>query len=127
MDPPAEPGIRTRNGPSLIANGKFEVRGWTSIGIYESETKSVDLLLNPEQRGTYFPQSLQTAGDPVDESKLSQTAVKLEVASGQGRTKLTPGANADILISAKVSNWANQNSVDIKLLAPFAKALDCLL
>jgi hypothetical protein len=115
------------NGPNLIANGRFEVRGWSSIGIFEAETKKTELLLNPELRGTYFPQSLQTAGDPVSPADLSQTQSGLALASGRARTSLQAANFQDVVFPDVVKKWITINGINPKLVQPFGEQLGCLL
>jgi hypothetical protein len=114
-------------GPNLIANGRFEVRGWATLGVYEAETKKTELLLNPEQRGTYFPQSLQTAGDPVSPADLSQTQVGLALASGRARATLQAAAFQNVVFPTNVKKWADINGINPSLLTPFVTQLACLL
>lgn len=114
-------------GPQLIAKGKFEVRGWATMGAYESDTKHIDLLVNAERRGTYYPASLETAGDPVALADLDQTANAIESATGRSAVTLAGANNMNIEFPEKVKAWADENGIEPKLIAPFVHKLDCLL
>jgi hypothetical protein len=114
-------------GPNLVANGKFEVRGWAAMGAYEAETKKIDLLVNAERRATYYPASLQTAGDPVNLADLDQTANAIESATGRSAVQLEGANNISVQFTTKVKKWADVNGVALDLIAPFAHKLDCLL
>jgi hypothetical protein len=111
----------------LIAYGRSKVCGWATLGICEAETKKTELILNPEQQGTYFPQSLQTAGDPVSPADLSQTQVGLALADGRARATLTAAALQKLHLPTNVEKWAEINGSDPNLLTPFVMQLACLV
>ncbi len=115
-------------GPNLIANGRFEVRGWINVGILDSEAKVNRYLFNPEHRNTFYPASLQSATDPVNLSDLSQTATILETAAGRAETTLSlPGVTPSPGLSSSVQNWATANGINPSILVPFASTLNDLI
>lgn len=113
------------NLPGLLASKRFEVRGFLSVGVYGLEINSnttsrptTQFLLTPEQRGTFIPNSVTSAGSPVNLSDLDQIDTSLTPAEGAIVTLTTPTG-----ISANVKDWANSNGIDASIVEPFDHVL----
>lgn len=112
--------------PGLLGTKRFEVRGFLSIGLYKlapsptstTRPNMTEFLLTPEQRGTFVPNTVNSASSPVSLSDLDQIDTSLTPAEGAIVTVTLPAS-----LSENVKIWAEQNGIDTDLILPFDNIL----
>lgn len=111
-------------GPGLLARERLEIRGWVAVAIYpeglQADLSSVNVMLTPEQRGTFLPLDVDSGFVPVDLGEVSQLNTSLPTGFGGSEVALKPTSG---LPPTNVQNFAAANGIPINEIAPFGTTL----
>ena len=114
-------------GPGLLARELLEIRGWVALGYYQTEISAeaaqLQVLVTPEQRGTFLPLDVDTGFDPVDLGEVSQLNTSLPTAFGGSETNLQASGG----VPNNVQAFATANGIPDSEIAPFANVLQSIV
>lgn len=105
-----------------LANKSLEVRGFVAIGLAEvwNPSLSTEVLLAPEHRTTFVPNSVTDVATPVNLSELDQANTSMVPFEGPAVTLTAPQSS---VLPPNVASWAQQNSAPLDAVLPYAQIL----